>query len=621
MPMYDVSDNKIRGLKSVNRMNVIEDELSVSMWQNVRTVPGVSRKIKDLPSDDPSQIPHEENVLHVHAPQQLLQVSFADRVETDDGKVVYNYKQPHQTTAPFYKKENIKASMIDTLDGNELISVSDYSWECFAVSPSYRVSGGGGAYIKPEISYKNTISTDGTIRNNLNPKIYMLEENRINYLRDSNVIKENGTLDTSVSILDPPTENEVFMGIEFQVTPDFDFSTNRVYIIDSFKCPRYTEVYSEDNSIAEMFRETVDVESIEFDPKSFSSSDPFSLQSRCYGDTYNTWSVNTKVDPKTRLLIDESKHISDSQKIIEGDSNNTELLIGPRNTYKKISTSRLLYHSSANINHWYNAMRHYYEVNNVFGTFGNLKELITKILSVTTNSRLGGGAETGMNDYYELAKDEYGKEIGLTHQQIVLKWWLLHRDRLSWIDVLSMILPILDPSKMSPHLNQQDTNIGNSLHYSATTSVPPHTLSRTITDEYGYYEGNSSGKTLTQIIGLTDLEVNGYTKDNYMVKMSSSNAQAANHTNPDNTYVSNTNQWIYEKDRGLLPRISYLVNIYLQFNKSEIPRVLSCVAEGVSELIKTEFNKYSPLFYQKLDNGDYVPHSNDNITGKVYFTK
>ena len=44
MPMYDSNDGKVKGLKSVNRMNVIEDELVVSMWQNIRTVPGVSEK-------------------------------------------------------------------------------------------------------------------------------------------------------------------------------------------------------------------------------------------------------------------------------------------------------------------------------------------------------------------------------------------------------------------------------------------------------------------------------------------------------------------------------------------------------------------------------------------------
>ena len=173
---------------------------------------------------------------------------------------------------------------------------------------------------------------------------------------------------------------------------------------------------------------------------------------------------------------------------------------------------------------------------------------------------------------------------------------------------------------MYPHLDQSDTSIGNQLHYSSDTPVSGHTLSRTIFVEYGTYQ-NTTSKTLNQIKGLTDIQVNGYTKDNYMEK-STSGVQGANHPpSPTGDYVSNVSNWIYEKEGGVLPRISYLVNVYLQYNKNEIPRILSCISEGVTELLKTEFNKYSPLFYQKLDNGDYIPNSEQNTSGKVYFTK
>ena len=126
MPMFDTTDNKIKGLKSVNRMNVIEDELVVSMWHNVRTVPGVSRQIVDLNEKDITRSTDTEYSMLAHEPHQLLQVAFADRIVQDD-KVIYNYKEPEISSAPYYKEENIKASMINTLDGNEVISVSNSS--------------------------------------------------------------------------------------------------------------------------------------------------------------------------------------------------------------------------------------------------------------------------------------------------------------------------------------------------------------------------------------------------------------------------------------------------------------------------------------------------------------
>ena len=85
MPVLDTNDNKIKGLKSVNRMNVIEDELVVSMWQNVRTVPAVTRKVQDLDSEDKTNNSLAENSLHAHPPHQLLQVAFADRTVVTQG--------------------------------------------------------------------------------------------------------------------------------------------------------------------------------------------------------------------------------------------------------------------------------------------------------------------------------------------------------------------------------------------------------------------------------------------------------------------------------------------------------------------------------------------------------
>ena len=114
------------------------------------------------------------------------------------------------------------------------------------------------------------------------------------------------------------------------------------------------------------------------------------------------------------------------------NSNEKELLIGPDNKFKRISTSRLLYHSSPNINHWYNSMRHYYEENNLYGSLGNLKRLITTILLINSDTKLGKGNQTGMSDYYQPAKDSNGNNIGLTHQKVVFNWWNINKNTLSW---------------------------------------------------------------------------------------------------------------------------------------------------------------------------------------------
>ena len=118
--------------------------------------------------------------------------------------------------------------MIETLDGNEVISVSDSSWECFAVSPPYKVSGRTGTTIQPRISYnvgKDTTGNNILENLHLNPRIHNLEKNRISYLRENGAIKTDGTLETSMSdLLDPPLESEIFMGINFRITPDFDFT-------------------------------------------------------------------------------------------------------------------------------------------------------------------------------------------------------------------------------------------------------------------------------------------------------------------------------------------------------------------------------------------------------------
>ena len=250
-------------------------------------------------------------------------------------------------------------------------------------------------------------------------------------------------------------------------------------------------------------------------------------------------------------------------------------------------------------------MRFYYEINNNFtdrqSNLASLKLLITKIININDNEILGGGSPTNMSEFYSLAKDINGVPIdnSTTNQELVRKWWSKNKHTLSWIDLLSMILPILDPSKMPPHSNPIDAVIGDQLRYSSPTEkVQGHTLSNEILGDYGL--------ALNEIEGLTNTEVNGYTKDNYMVKVD------------DNTTYNNVYNWVYEKEKGVLPRISYLVNVYLQYNKGDITKILSCIAEGVAELRKSEFNKYSPLLYQINSGGEIVPLT-DSIT--AYFTK
>ena len=120
-------------------------------------------------------------------------------------------------------------------------------------------------------------------------------------------------------------------------------------------------------------------------------------------------------------------------------------------------------------------------------------------------------------------EEYYADNNGIKVQEQVKQWWSNNKRNLGWIDVLSMILPVLDPSKMYPHADQTDTTVGNQLHYSSVTPVQGHTLSTDILNEYGSFKG----VTLTNIEGLIGIEVKGYTKDNYMVKTTTSGVQGA----------------------------------------------------------------------------------------------
>ena len=96
-------------------------------------------------------------------------------------------------------------------------------------------------------------------------------------------------------------------------------------------------------------------------------------------------------------MINSASDNADVQNIINNPDggNGVELVIGPDNNFKDFSTSRLLYHGSPNVNHWYNAMRHYYKINNSFtkrhSNLASLKLLVEYIINISTNG-LGGGA-------------------------------------------------------------------------------------------------------------------------------------------------------------------------------------------------------------------------------------
>ena len=364
-----------------------------------------------------------------------------------------------------------------------------------------------------------------------------------------------------------------------------------------------------------IFTETVDrSDPKKLDSKGFtqnpkwvgSSKDPRSLHSNMYRDCFNTWTGDIRVDPKTRLLDPTKTNENETivQGIINDPANAKELVIGADNKFNRYSTSRLLYHSSPGVNHWYNSMRHFYKVNNISTkrdtNLPSLKIILERIIIETD---LGDYAIIGMEDYFSTTKQDPS-----VHKQ-VKSWWDNYSENLGWIDVLSMILPILDPSKMFPHNDQSDTRVGGQLHYASDVAVNPHILSSSML----------TGKDEKYLQGLRDVTVYSYTKDNYLAidtPSSISGVQSANHTN--NTYVSNVNNWVYEKDKGVLPRISYLVNVYLQKNKQDITKILSCIDEGLKELRKSEFNKYSPLFYQ-INGTEVVPHHVDSST--AYFTK
>ena len=342
LPMMNTS-GKVVGLKSINRLNTLESEVVISMWQNVRTVRGVNRKTSKLPSSAPSggRGDLDDKIFNIGV-YQKSQIGFADSekknitytdtntdVTTTYEELVYKYKNPTIDSSGnyIYKTEDIEQTIVGTLDGNEILSISNSGWQCYAVSIPYTVKRNSETrQIDPEISYNTGVSnTSGTNVQNMvhfDPLINKYEKRRIKYLRNNNCINDIGHIKTDIlnnppaSISYPPKPSEKYMGIRINLGSDFDFSSDKMYIIDTFQCPQHTSTYSDDNSIKQMYTEDVDPlkQDILFPdkmivlPEKMESSRVIGatmaeVQSDIYKETFTVWDQNVKMNPKTRQVV------------------------------------------------------------------------------------------------------------------------------------------------------------------------------------------------------------------------------------------------------------------------------------------------------------------------------
>jgi hypothetical protein len=112
----------IKGVKSINRVSMIENDMLVSMWQNIRTVKGVSRCTKNTPMDRSTLLNNRESMS-----SSKRQAGFARLTKDNDYEYMYVSNKSN------HNNNKVKASK-DCITGEEIISVSKSNWECYAVS-------------------------------------------------------------------------------------------------------------------------------------------------------------------------------------------------------------------------------------------------------------------------------------------------------------------------------------------------------------------------------------------------------------------------------------------------------------------------------------------------------
>lgn len=664
LPMLNkVDDNsfKVTGLKSINRMNVLESEMIVSMWNNVRTVRGVERDVIKLSQDDETNDTEKGKLLHHHLHYQNTQIGFADRQiikdEKDVDKTVYSYKEPtnHDGYWSHYDVDDVEQSMENTLDGKEIISVTNSKWELYAVSLPYTIGKSNNKHkVRPKICYNlsdNSSSSENVLRMlHMDPSINSLERNRINYLKENNCFNSDGSINMSLDpdgLNYPPILPEVYMGIVLNFTPSFDFSSNKVYIVDTYECPKFTNLYEDGSPKFTTTEEKGQLQIMETqksrEPTSFKMK---KLLNEKYNNTYSCWDETVAMDAYTRKIKDKTAYdefiketINNKKKegndpddhrgsylshdsisgwqanennVSGGSSSSSssstpvtppvpdthehkELKIGKDYGSIKESRVRSLYNSSPNLNHYLSLMNYNYIKNNRLGALAELKSYILSAIQQN---------ETDMNytGYFSNAIDyETGKVITdnkgnlMTNRDVLKAWWLENRKKLGNIDILSMILPIINPEQIT---HETDTLLGM------------------------YYANNDSGKgiqyrstaNIKNIKGYTNINIMGYPKDNYikLIDENDVNSETRNHI---------ANKWMYNGG-NILPRISYLFNRYILDMSIKDPdsdiydklynSINRCFMEIATD---NNYNKLSPLYF----NREGTALSNSDLEG--YFTK
>jgi hypothetical protein len=249
LPLIENDGNtRIKGLTSINRFNLIDNELMVSMWHNIRTVAGVARSTSN--SKDGSY--NNSNVRESVHPIANNQPGFAKIVDADGKSLEYFDKS---VTDKVYEYEHIHNDYKDVVEplvtmescnGNEIISVDKSNWHLYAYSaplPIYKQMDKNGnirlskCFYDPKINYKLSLDSYEDSAEDKN-YIKYLEKHRIDYLeREKQIHNDNsdpyhyGTLINKDGM---HCGSEEYLGIRFKLNSTFNLNNGSTYLIDTY---------------------------------------------------------------------------------------------------------------------------------------------------------------------------------------------------------------------------------------------------------------------------------------------------------------------------------------------------------------------------------------------------
>ena len=261
-----VKNNKIVGLKSINRLNLADNDMVISMWHNVRTVTGVSRPKESVDRLNELFYDKREAMDKIDSDAGTL-AGFGKKIEHNTDIKFKNMTLPAtDTTTNVYQYQHIRNDIpgqekpdytMSSVNGSELISIDQSNWKCYAVStpmPIYKKINKKGEVTFAEYSYDPDINYNINRANPSGKKwvidgydtdILKLEKHRIQYLRDEGMISNEisdyftyGTLNkykpnTTEEPGNPVFDCEKKMGVRFKLGSTFNVETGSTYLIDS----------------------------------------------------------------------------------------------------------------------------------------------------------------------------------------------------------------------------------------------------------------------------------------------------------------------------------------------------------------------------------------------------